>query len=340
MEKLTEARFYRSSDAGDDTVVCFLCNHRCTIREGKRGFCNIRINDSGVLYTLTYGRLIAGNADIIEKKPLYHFLPGTFAYSIATPGCNFRCPWCQNWQISRTDASTEFDRLPYTEPETVVENALQAGCQSISYTYTEPTIFMEFALDTARLAQAEGLKNSFVTNGYESPEAIEEMSGLIDAANVDLKSFSNDMYRHECRAELEKVLASIRKMHEAGIHLEITTLVIPGKNDSPEELKALASFIADISEDIPWHVSRFHPDFQATDIGPTPASTIQMAVDLGHEVGLNYVYAGNINLAGANDTVCPNCGKTLIRRHGLGGVSVELEDRHCGNCGQTIRIIN
>lgn len=340
MTDLKEALFYRTSDADINTVECFLCNHRCRIRDGKRGLCNVRKNEGGRLYALTYGRLIAGSPDVIEKKPLYHFLPGTLAYSLATPGCNFRCPWCQNWQISRTDASADISRLPYTAPETVVENALKSGCQSISYTYTEPTIFMEFALDTARVAHENGLKNSFVTNGYESPEAIDEMSGLVDAANIDLKSFSGEMYRNECRADLDKVLESIRKMHEAGIHLEITTLLIPGKNDSQEEITALVNFIATISKEIPWHVSRFHPDFQTTDIGPTPVSTIERAIETGHEAGLNYIYAGNIDLPEGGDTACPNCGTLLIKRRGMGFIASHLDNRRCGNCGQKINVVN
>ena len=339
MSQLTEARFYSKRNDAENTVDCFLCNHRCAVKDGQRGMCRVRENRGGKLYTLTYGRLISGNPDIIEKKPLYHFLPGTRAYSIATPGCNFRCPWCQNWQISQTDSHAEFTGIPYTSPEQVVDNAVSTNCKSISYTYTEPTIFMEFALDTARIAKDKGLKNNFVTNGYESPEAVEKMSGLIDAANIDLKSFSEKMYRTECCANLNKVTETIRNMHSKGIHLEITTLIIPGKNDSAKELSDLAHFISGLSPDIPWHVSRFHPDYETTEISPTPEATMTHAIQLGRDAGLNHIYAGNINIPEAVTTKCPQCDHILINRGGLGAPQINISDAHCPQCRRPVNIV-
>ncbi len=235
--------------------------------------------------------------DPIEKKPLYHFLPGSLSYSIATPGCNFRCAFCQNWQISQVDAAPAFESLGYVEPERVVGSAVAGGALSVSYTYTEPTIFMEYALDCARIARREGLKNVFVTNGFQSPEAVEAMAGLIDAANVDLKAFTDDFYRRQCGGRLQPVLDAIAAMHAAGIHVEVTTLVVPERNDSEEQLGGIARFLADLSPDIPWHISRFHPDYRETGLPPTPMESMRRAEAAGREAGLHYVYLGNV-LAG------------------------------------------
>jgi pyruvate formate lyase activating enzyme len=243
-ERMQEAMLYRAAD--ENVVNCFLCSHRCRIADGKRGFCRVRENRAGTLYSLVYGRIVAQHMDPIEKKPLYHFLPGTHSWSIATPGCNFRCPFCQNWQISQVDAAPAFESLGYVDPDDVVREAVNGGATSISYTYTEPTIFMEYALDCARLAQRHGLKNVFVTNGFQSPEAVEAMAGLIDAANVDLKAFTDSFYRSQCQGRLQPVLDSITNMHKAGIHVEVTTLLIPGLNDAAQELQGAASFLAGV----------------------------------------------------------------------------------------------
>ena len=320
-------------------VHCRLCSHRCRIADGKRGFCLVRENRGGKLYSLVYGRLVACHVEFIEKKPLYHFFPGSRSYSIATLGCNFRCPWCQNWEISRADAHDDFQDIPYTEPAHVVQAALLEGCQSVCYTYTEPTIFMEYALDTARLAQGKGLKNVFVTNGYESPEAVEAMSGLIDAANVDLKSFSDEFYRTQCRARLQPVLGAIRAMHQGGIHVEVTTLVVPGLNDSDAELREAASFLAGLSRDLVWHVTRFHPHYQVTGVQPTPVSTLHRAVEIGHQQGLRFVYAGNVLLPKAKDTACTECGHLVVRREGLGYTTCDLDGSRCPACHAQLPII-
>ena len=324
--------------AGDNEVNCHLCSRRCRIADGRRGFCRVRENRAGTLYSLVYGRLIAQHVDPIEKKPLYHFLPGTGSYSIATPGCNFRCDFCQNWRISQTSLQMEFDGVPYVEPEQVVQEALEAGCKSIAHTYTEPTIFMEYALDVAELGQRQGLKNVFVTNGFQSPEAVEAMTGRIDAANVDLKAFSEEFYQRRCKGKLAPVLEAIAGMHSAGIHVEVTTLVVPGQNDSEQELGQIARFIAGVSPDIAWHISRFHPDYQALDMPPTPIETLRRAFELAGEAGLRYAYIGNVMLPEGQDTACPHCGRVLIRRHGY-RASVELHESTCPGCGRQLPIV-
>lgn len=334
---MREAILYSEGDEGG--VDCYLCSHRCHIQDGKTGFCRVRENRSGTLYSLVYGRAVTRSVEWIEKKPLYHFKPGSRSYSLATPGCNFRCPWCQNWQISTTEDGDDFSNIPQVPPPELVQSARQEDCQSLCYTYTEPTIFMEYALDTARLAREEGLANLFVTNGYQTPEAVEEMTGLIDAANVDLKSFSDEFYRNNCGARLQPVLDSVRQMHENGIHVEVTTLVVPDLNDSEAELREIARFLADISPDIVWHVSRFHPDYEASDMSPTPRATIEMALEAGQQEGLRYVYPGNILLPGAYTTSCPDCGQAVIERAGMGSVDIRLEDGACPRCGTELPIV-
>jgi pyruvate formate lyase activating enzyme len=332
-----EARWYAKSHG--DAVDCHLCGHRCLIGAGKKGFCRVRENHAGTLYTRTYGRVIASHVDPIEKKPLYHFLPGTTAFSIATPGCNFRCDFCQNWQISQSDQAPAPETLPYTAPEDVVAHALNAGARSIAYTYTEPTIFMEYALDCARLAHEESIANVFVSNGYETPEAVEAMSGLVDAANVDLKAFSDEFYRSQCKAKLEPVLNTIRQMHEAGIHLEVTTLVIPGLNDSEDELADLATFIADVSPDIVWHISRFHPQYKVTDRNATPSGSLELAALKGREAGLRYIYLGNVPTRDGQVTHCPKCDEVLIRRSGFSQPETHLTEPACPACEHQVPII-
>jgi pyruvate formate lyase activating enzyme len=334
---MKEAMLYNTRD--DGKVACLLCSRRCVIADGTRGFCNVRVNRGGTLYTITYGKVIARNVDPIEKKPLFHFLPGSSAYSIATTGCNFRCVFCQNWEISQYHV--ESDTLPGSplSPDAAVEEASRLRCSSIAYTYTEPTIFFEYAYDIAILAHERGLKNIFVTNGYQTPEAIEKMTGVIDAANVDLKSFSDEFYRKVCSAHLLPVLEAIRLMHQAGMHLEITTLVVPDKNDSEDELMQIASFIADISPDIPWHVSRFHPNYHDLTTPPTPRATIRAATRIGREEGLRYVFAGNLPGEGDEDTVCPHCGEVAIARSGYSIRAIRLKGNRCGNCGEVLPVV-
>jgi len=276
-------------------VHCYLCAHECKIAESKYGICGVRQNFDGTLYTLIYAQIIAANVDPIEKKPLYHFLPGSFAYSVATIGCNFQCGFCQNWQISQLSvkdgAITEGTEV---QPEEVVAAAKKYGCKSIAYTYTEPTIFFEYAYDTAKLAKLSGLANIFVTNGFMTHQTIDTIKPYLDAANVDLKSFNDEYYKKYCKARLQPVLDSIKYMKEAGIWLEVTTLIIPGENDSDEELTQIAKFIAGVDKEMPWHISRFRPDYKFIDHNATPVKTLERARDIGRQQGLNHIYLGNV----------------------------------------------
>lgn len=324
-----------------DLARCQLCAHRCLINPGKRGICSVRENQNGTLYSLNYGLAIAANVDPIEKKPLFHFLPGTNSFSIATAGCNFRCEFCQNWEIAQITKGPSGEIIGQKlSPEKVVQQALKTGCQSIAYTYTEPTIFFEYASDTAKLAKKKNLANIFVTNGYQTPETIKMMTGLIDAANIDLKSFSEKFYRQICGAKLAPVLETIKRMYKAGIHLEITTLVVPGQNDSDKEITQIAQFIANIDVNIPWHISRFHPDYQMTDASPTPLETLDKAFQVGKKAGLKYVYLGNVSTATGENTYCPKCSTLNIRRqvYETEILAVTSEGK-CSKCGENLRMI-
>jgi pyruvate formate lyase activating enzyme len=317
-------------------VACHLCSHRCLISAGKRGVCGVRENRSGKLETLVYGEAIAANVDPVEKKPLYHFLPGSTSLSIATVGCNFRCSFCQNWQISQASKKDGPGRGGFSLiPEDVVREAKRHGCKSISYTYTEPTIFFEYAYDTAKIAKSRGLLNNFVTNGYMTAEALDMIDGFLDAANVDLKAFKDETYKKICGARLGPVLESIRKMKKLGIWLEVTTLIVPGLNDDSEELRGIARFLAGLDPDIPWHISRFHPDYEYTEAPATPAKTLRTAAAIGREEGLRYIYIGNI-LGESEDTQCPSCKTALILRRGFWIKENRLDGSKCPRCGASI----
>ena len=327
---MQEARFY--TQLGEGKVRCHLCSHRCVIGDGKRGICGVRENRGGKLYTLVYGRAVAYHVDPIEKKPLFHFLPGTKSYSIATAGCNFRCLHCQNWEISQMPREGRGISGIDLPPEEVVRQASEYSCASISYTYTEPTIFAEYAVDCARLAQERGIKNIFVTNGYITGEALREVAPYIDAANIDLKGFTEEFYREVCGARLEPVLESIRLYKKLGVWVEVTTLIIPGHNDDEEQLRGIARFIKSVGEEIPWHVSRFHPDYRLIDVPPTPVETLRRAREIGMDEGLLYVYMGNVPGEG-EDTLCPGCGSAVIQRHGFNIISYRIRDGACPDCG-------
>ncbi len=317
-------------------VQCGLCCHRCLIAPGKRGICAVRESRDGILYSLVYDKVIASHVDPIEKKPLFHFLPGSLSYSIATPGCNFRCKHCQNADISQLPTDRGGVVLgEEISPSAIVDAARRHGCASISYTYTEPTIFFELAFDTARLAAEAGLKNVFVSNGYITPEALHEIKPYLHAANIDLKGYTDDFYKQVCGARLQPVLDAIKLYKELGIWIEITTLVIPGLNDSAEELKGIAQFIKSVGEDIPWHVSRFHPTYKLMDQPVTPIETLKRARRIGLDAGLRYVYEGNIPGEG-EDTVCWSCGKTIIKRIGFTVRENRVKDGKCGYCGAKI----
>ena len=274
----------------DKSVTCNVCSHRCKIQEEKKGICGVRKNISGKLYSLVYGLIAASAIDPIEKKPLYHFLPGTSAYSIGTVGCNFRCDFCQNNELAFSEDVFGDEMLP----NQIVENAIYYGCESIAYTYNEPIIFIETILDSASLAKQEGISNILVTNGYITKEAIDLLKDKIDAMNIDLKSFNDDFYKRNCGAKLAPVLECIKNVYNAKIHIEITTLIIPGENDSDNELRDISRFIASIDKKIPWHISRFSPMHKMLNKSPTPRETLERAYKIGKEEGLNYVHLGNI----------------------------------------------
>jgi pyruvate formate lyase activating enzyme len=339
---MKEAQLYEKLD--EETVKCATCAHRCKIREGKRGICGVRENQQGTLYSLVYGYPISQAVDPIEKKPLFHFYPGTAAFSVATVGCNFHCTFCQNADISQMPRDRERIVGRETSPQQLVETARQHRCRSIAYTYTEPTVFFDYTYDTAVLARREGIANVYVTNGYMTPEVLQafldgggEQGTLLDAANVDLKAFSDDFYRHQCGARLQPVLDSLGLMKEQGIWVEVTTLVIPGLNDSPEELKQIAEFIRhDLGAETPWHVSAFHPTYKLLDRPRTSPATLRMARQIGLEVGLRYVYEGNIPGSNGENTYCHNCGECIVRRYGFAIVESRVSDGKCSLCGAQI----
>jgi len=331
-ENLKEAVLWEAN--GDKKVRCKLCNWRCVIAEGKLGRCCTRKNIDGVLYSLTYDKVCSANADPIEKKPLFHFQPGTSSFSIATMGCNFRCEFCQNWQISQ---AARIDGQAIS-PEQIVAAAVRSGCKSIAYTYTEPTIFMELCNDCGRLAKKKGLTNVFVSNGYQTIEAIDFASNWLDGINVDLKSFSEDYYKRLCKAHLEPVLDTIKYIaKETNIWLEITTLLVPGENDSDDELKKLTEFIVEeAGADVPWHISRFHPQYKYLDSVSTPIETLERAEQIGKAAGLHYVYLGNVPGSRLESTFCYNCGRMLIERVGYRILANHIKNCRCPDCGTKI----
>ncbi len=328
---MKEAMLYKK--LSDNKVRCNLCAHYCTIADGKQGVCHVRENRDGILFSLVYGRTIARHVDPMEKKPLFHFYPGSAAYSIGTPGCNFRCQWCQNWEISQMPREQHFIIGDEATPEEIVSDAKRAGCRSIAYTYTEPTIFFEYAYDTARLAHENGLANIYITNGYMTKEMLETFHPHLNAANVDLKAFRDTTYQKYVGARLQPVLNSLKTMKQLGIWIEVTTLVIPDINDDPIELRDAADFVVDeLGKETPWHISRFFPSYKMTDVPPTPVSTLHKARDIGLEAGLHYVYEGNI--PGEANTLCHACGRLLIRRSGYSILENHVgQDGCCPHCG-------
>ncbi|MGD9329844.1 MAG: AmmeMemoRadiSam system radical SAM enzyme [Desulfobacterales bacterium] len=331
-----EALLYRPLENG--VVRCALCAHRCKISPGHRGICQVRENRDGQLVSLVYGKLVAQHVDPIEKKPLFHLLPGSRTYSIATVGCNFKCRFCQNADIAQmpSDHQGAIVGNPVT-PDAVVAQAKANACASIAYTYTEPTVYFEFAYDVARKAKAAGLRNIFVTNGYMTEEALAMLLPVLDAANVDLKTFSDQFYRETCGAKLAPVKETLIRMKRGGIWVEVTTLLIPGLNDSSEELEALARFLVDdLGPETPWHISRFHPTYRMTDRQDTPLETLTMARDIGMAAGLRYVYLGNVPGSGGENTLCPECGNIVINRFHYRSRTNLIDATHCAYCNQSI----
>ncbi len=331
---MKEAMLYEKLE--DKKVRCHLCNHGCVIKDGKRGICFVRENREGTLYSLVYGKVISMNVDPIEKKPLFHFHPGSTSFSIATVGCNFRCKHCQNFEISQYPKEHGGGIAGATvTPEAVVEAAERNGCKSISYTYTEPTIFFELAYDCARLAKGKGIKNVFVSNGYTSPEATRLIAPYLDGNNIDLKG-GEKFYKEVCGAKAGPVRDTIRLMKELGVWVEVTTLIIPGYNDVEEDLKSIAEFIKSVDPSIPWHVTQFYPTYKLTDVERTPVKTLSWARQMGFDTGLKYVYEGNVPGEGGENTYCPNCRKLLIQRFGFSIQESRIKDGKCLNCGAAI----
>jgi len=329
-----EAYLYEKME--NKRVRCFLCNHGCVIGDGGKGLCGVRENRGGTLESLVYGKVIARNVDPIEKKPLFHFLPGSRSYSIATVGCNLKCLFCQNADISQMPADRNRIWGDDTSPDMILQDALASRSSTIAYTYTEPTIYFEFALDTARLASPRGLKNIFVSNGYMTEECLQEISSDLHGANIDLKSYSDKFYREQCGARLEPVLKSIGLMKKMGVWIEVTTLLIPGLNDSDDELKGIAGFLADLDPDIPWHISRFHPTYRLTNVPSTPPERIHRAREIGREGGLRYVYAGNLPGDDGENTYCHGCGELLVARFGFSIRKNRIKKNLCPQCGTMV----
>jgi len=321
----------------DQKVHCFLCAQECKIDPDKRGICHVRENRGGQLFSLNYGRIIAEHLDPIEKKPLFHFLPGSLSYSIATVGCNFMCLHCQNSDISQYPRAHQGQIAgDERQPEAIVANALACHSASISYTYTEPTIFLEYAQDVGRLAREEGLKNVFVSNGFMTAESATALAEFCDGDNLDLKSMRDDFYRKVCKARLQPVLDTIVRLKQLGIWIEVTTLVIPGYNDSMEELTDIAQFIKGVGADIPWHVTAFYPTFKMMDRPATSVATLRRAREIGLKVGLHHVYTGNIRGEGGENTYCHACHELLIERLGYTIRGYHLKEGKCPKCQTTI----
>jgi pyruvate formate lyase activating enzyme len=330
---MREAMLYEK--VAESSVRCNLCAHRCVIKDGKKGICQVRENQGGALYTLVYGHTITQHVDPVEKKPLFHFYPGSTAFSIATPGCNFRCRWCQNWDISQMPREQHLVMGEQASPEQIVAVARETGSRSIAYTYTEPTIFFEYAYDTARLAHEAGLANIYVTNGYMTEEMLETFHPYLDAANVDLKAFRDETYRKYVGARLQPVLDAMKLIKRLGVWLEVTTLVIPGINDDPAELRDAARFVAqELGVGTPWHISRFFPAYQMPAVPPTPLATLRRAREIGLEEGLRYIYVGNV--PDEENTYCCECGRLLIGRSSFYVMENLVLDGRCPECGAPV----
>ncbi len=329
---MKEALFYKKTG---NEVQCQLCPHFCTIKNKEKGKCGVRQNMDGKLYSLNYGKIISSAVDPIEKKPLFHFLPGTTAYSIATVGCNFSCTFCQNWEISQ---ASKFGSVYGHDisPEQVVKDASDSGCRSIAYTYTEPTIFFEYAYDTAKLANRKCLKNVFVTNGFINKEPVDMIEPYLDAANIDLKGFTEDFYKNIVGGRLKPVLDTIKYIYDKGIHIELTTLIVPGHNDKPAMLKKMADFIAGIDKEIPWHISRFYPHYRMNKVPPTDVSVLKKAAEIGEKAGIKYIYIGNVPFNDYESTMCAKCKKSVIKRSGFSVIEINMKQDKCAFCGNKI----
>jgi pyruvate formate lyase activating enzyme len=320
------------------TVECLACSHHCKIAEGKTGICGVRKNDNGTLNLLVYGKASAINVDPMEKKPLFHFFPGTEVFSFGTVGCNFRCQFCQNWDLSHFHKTHTIEDIIESgknlSPESAIDFCKKNKIKSIAFTYNEPAIFFEYAYDTAKLAKKNGIHTTYHTNGFETREALEKILPYLDAANIDLKSFNPEFYLKICGAGIEPIKENIRWLHENKVWVEVTTLIIPNQNDSETELQSIAGFLSNISHDLPWHISKYFPAYKFNE-PPTPVSTLENAFNIGKKYGLNFVYIGNVFAPEKEDTYCPKCNKTVISRIGY-SIRNFLDGNKCPHCGQVI----
>ncbi len=328
-----EALYYQK--LADKAVQCLLCPRQCVIAQGRRGFCGVRENRGGMLYALSYAKPVAIHIDPIEKKPLFHFLPASRAFSVATAGCNLRCKFCQNWEISQR--RTEEVVYQYIEPQELVTEAKEAGCPVIAYTYSEPTIFYEYMLETARLAKKEGIKNIMHSAGYINEAPLRQLVKYLDAANIDLKGFTNDYYSQMSEATLEPVLRTLKILKEEGVHLEITNLVLPGYNDDAATITRMCLWIKEnLGSDTPLHFSRFTPMYKMVALSPTPVDTLNNARQIALDCGLKYVYIGNVWGNPGENTYCPRCKKMVIKRAGFSVLENHLVNGRCAFCRQNI----
>ena len=327
---MKEALFYKRDG---DEVICGLCLHQCRIKSGRRGICGVRENRSGTLYSLVYGKVSARQIDPVEKKPLFHFLPGSLTYSVATGGCNFTCLHCQNHSLSQVNYGREPLQFVAQTPEEVARAAKRGGCRSVSYTYVEPTVFFEFAYECCLAARALGLKNIFVSNGYMSTEAARMLAPVLDGINIDIKSSRDRFYQEVCGAHVQQVLDNVHFFHSKGVWVEVTTLVIPGLNDSDEELAEIADFIVSVDPHIGWHVSGFRPMYKMVDRPPTHPSQLLHARKIGFEAGVRHVYIGNVHDGSGENTMCPECSNLLIQRRGFSVIHNEMIRGGCPACG-------
>lgn len=331
-----EARQYTHTEG--DILQCGLCNHRCRVLPGKTGICGVRRSFHGQLTAETYGRVSAEAIDPVEKKPLYHFLPGTLSYSLGSIGCNFSCSHCQNWHISHADL--KFAHLQMISPEEGVNRAISQGCSSISWTYNEPALWYEYTQDMGKIAHEKQVKTIYVTNGYMTESALTDLAPSLDAWRVDIKAFTEEFYRSICRAHLQPVLDTTIRAKELGLHIEIVNLLIPGLNDSPEETKKLVNWvIEDLGPETPVHFTRFHPDFQMQELMPTPVRTLERAYKIAKEQGLKYPYLGNVSGHQYEHTWCPHCDNLLIGRSGYAVSPIHLNGDKCAHCGERTGII-
>ncbi|KKG14624.1 hypothetical protein EO98_18515 [Methanosarcina sp. 2.H.T.1A.6] len=334
---IQEAMFYEK--LAENKVRCSLCAHRCKINPGKRGICGVRENCEGTLFSLVYGAVASDSVAHIEQKPLYHYYPGSVAYSIGTIGCNFRCRHCQNWTLSR--ASPEDADLGTLSPSQLINQAKMAGCQSVSWTYNEPTVWYEYTYDGAKLAREAGIGTSYVTNGYITPEALEQIAPYLDAFSVDIKAFSEEFYHDVASAKLTPVLEATLLAKKLGIHVEVVNLVIPNHNDSPEEIRELSRWVYEnLGRNTPLHFNRFHPYYEMKDLPPTPVETLDRARSIAIEEGMRFVYVGNVPGHPHENTYCPECGTLLITRGFFEVQEYNLtSEKACPKCGEKIPIV-